>query len=227
MSLQTAGIVKMDLWSLVSDEEKRNWIVFWLHAPRVVEYLERMYPLRVKIFLSGWGDFEWQCQPLLPWLVLRWQKKEWYVDEEGLLWAADLPENSLVRGIRRPSGPALFWGEEMPSPQAVAPEDRRIFRSRLPLGMLESWRKTLQHIGWFPLLEEWAVHKGNEGEIVHLRMTLEGRRVLVVLDGRDQRWEQMRNAVDVIVRDLTPQQDAVYRIDATYDDKIVVKKNYE
>jgi hypothetical protein len=149
------------------------------------------------------------------------------VDEEGLLWSTDLPENNIVKGIRRPSGPALLWGEEMPSPQAIVPEDRQIFRSRLPLGMLESWKKTLQLIGWFPLLEEWAVHKRSGTEIVTLRMTLEGRHILLVMDGRDQRWEDLKGAVDVIVRDLTPQQDAVYLVDATYDDKIVVRKNYE
>ena len=226
MSLEV-GISEVELLSLIPDKEKRNWLLFWLHAKHMANYLESMYPLRTRISFAGWGFFEWKCRPLVPWFVLRWQGKEWYVDEEGLLWATDLPENNIVKGIRRPSGPALLWGDEMPSPQAVVPEGRQIFRSRLPLGMLESWKKTLQLIGWFPLLEEWAVHKRSGIEIVTLRMTLDGRRILLMVDGRDRRWEGLKGAVDVIVRDLTPQQDAVYLIDATYDDKIVVRKNYE
>ncbi|HQF92099.1 MAG TPA: hypothetical protein PL162_08515 [Synergistaceae bacterium] len=216
------------LWSLVPRGALRCWWIFPESFRTVEDYLDRMYPVRANLDLVGFGDVVCSVVPLHPVLVVRWRGEDWYLDdEEGAIWRTDLPENLQVQGLQRPEGPPLEWGEDMLVPVAPAGEDRRVFRSRIPSGLLRAWHKALDTLKIRSRVERWRVRKCKGLEFVEITLPMGGHSVTVVLDGTNAAaWVQMVPAVEKIVGTLGGGT-ATLVADTTYGDKIVVRKNYQ
>lgn len=223
------GVIEEDvLWKLVPREALRCWWTFPSAFAAVEEYLNRMYPLRADLGLSGFGSVLCRVTPLRPQFLVRWNGQEWYVDdEEGAIWQVDLPENGQIASIVRPEGPVLDWGEDLPSPVASAGEFRKIFRSRLPLGMLQTWRSAMESLKIFPRVQRWKARKCKGLEFVEITLTIRGHPVTIVLDGtKASSWSRLVPAVEKIVESLGG-GDVAFVADTSYEDKIVVRRNYQ
>lgn len=224
-----AGVIAEEvLWNMVPREALRCWWVFPESFRSVEDYLERMYPVKADLRLVGFGDVFCSVVPLRPSLVVRWQEQEWYLDhEEGTIWQVNLPENLQMQGLQRPKGPVLEWGEDLSTPVAPSGEARKIFRSRLPSGLLQAWQDALDALKIRSRVQRWRARKCKGLEFVEITLPMRGHPVTVILDGTNSAaWLRLVPAVEKIVETLGG-GDAAFVADTTYEDKIVVRKNYQ
>ena len=199
---------------------ERFWPLSLLHFQDCKSYLEDQFPVRVQPSIPGWGQVRFSCKPRALFVRIRWENRDYSLTADGCIWPAsqDLEQQRALEDV-----PLLEWGEQLPPPFVNDPE-RVVLGAALPV---ENIRKWIEELGQTPLFMKPLKFRASRrigGTILEIGKRVWETEVYVSLPEDTRRWPQLFKALDVIIGGISDREKWV-RIDATYGDKIVVKRD--
>ncbi|MDR3264508.1 MAG: hypothetical protein LBT15_00710 [Synergistaceae bacterium] len=208
-------------WDVFPSESLRFWPSFLRRSQDIAFFLERTVPVVVKTRMTGFGTFLTSVDPLTPWALVEWRGQVWCLSREGRMWnTAD--ENAQVAGMRIPERP--LWrvsasgtagGDESPLPGGVFP-------FLFPVKAIENFLDGFGKSSWFGYVAEVAVDRRGGADLFTLRYVREKRTFAVLIQRNPQKWQELNTALEHILERLW-KEDGNHLIDATYEDRIVVR----
>jgi hypothetical protein len=211
------------LWDVFPSQCLRFWPLFLRRSQAMKVFLERTLPVLVSTRMTGLGEFTTDIELLSPWVLVEWREQVWCISQEGRMWnIAD--KNLEVIGLNLPRKP--LW--KIPFLSAESSEEdvyslpRGVFPSLFSIEAIEDFLVRFGHEFWFGNIEEIVVDRRAGAELFTLRF-IRGRQELTILLQKDKyREQELNTALESILRDLQ-KEGGNHLIDATYEDKIIVK----
>ncbi|NLB84473.1 MAG: hypothetical protein GX791_09575, partial [Synergistaceae bacterium] len=150
-------------WQNLEPDMVRFWPLFLLHREDLRQRLEVEAPLSVTIERKALLSFTVEIKPLLPWLIFRWQERDFYLSREGSIWKKDHPLNTRLAKIQPPSSPPVVLADTFPSPERNLEEGEMVSKSVFPVETLAGWIDSLSATEWFSQMEKLVVTR-REGQ---------------------------------------------------------------
>lgn len=190
----------------------------WFLAKNELKNYERQYPFVIK---TQWAPFRGTLKltavPFIPAMKIVWQHAGYLVAQNGAAWRCDLWNKALAADI--PRLPELRVGNTFPLLENLGLNG--VTHLKVPYQWLYSLRQTLFSQKDLKVSDVKLLRRGGEDVVtcVFENLVTQSRSSFI---GKVSHLEKSL----IIVRELTgakPEQKT--SIDATYEDKIIVKKN--
>ncbi len=224
LSVEPASVMEDRIaWKAVSPRWERIWPELLWNERFFCEEIEKYYPVKTDLQLTGWGHFVLHVEPLKPALTLSWFNALWYVSASGRIWRANLPTNLEIRTILPPQGPVVVWGEGLPTPLATPESSRDIYVASLPIERITGWLKALDDVKWAQDAQVLIVKRTEGRNIVQLLLSAPpGAPQEVILKEDASDWRAVAGAIEKIHPNFLNNSISLL-VDATYRDKIVIR----
>ncbi len=209
-------------WKNLEPDMVRFWPLFLLRREDLGRKLEMQAPLSVAISRKGLRSFEVELKPLLPWILLRWQERDFYLSREGLIWRKDHFLNSRLSGIHPPSSPPVVLADSFPSPEGPLEEGQVVSNSVFPTEILAAWIGGLSSAEWFSRMEKMMVSRREGQYLLEVFWQLQKKTVRLLFTGDRKRWGEIFSALSQILQQLQFSGEDII-IDTTYSDRIIVR----
>jgi len=208
-------------WDIFPSQSLRFWPLFMRRARDLEVFLEKTAPVLVNTRMTGIGSFVADITLLSPHVVIEWQGEMWCISEEGRMW--NLAEGSFgfselqipMRPIWRMQSPSLIGENNQFLPSGVFPS---IFSTEL----IDSFLKGLGNASWFDGVEEIALSRRAGDDLFELRYAREGKNFTILIQKSKHDLEELGLVLEYILNRLRL-EGGNHLIDATYNDKVVVK----
>lgn len=199
---------------------ERFWPLTLLHFQACQNCLEDQFPVRVQPSIAGWGRVRFSYKPREPFTRIRWKKDDYSLTPDGRIWpdSHDLEPQRTLEDV-----PLVEWGEQL-SPPFVDDPQRVVLESALPVENIRKWIEALDRTPIFSRPLRLKASRKIGGIVLEIRKKVGETDVYVSLPEDTRRWPHFFKALDVIIGGISGQEKWV-RIDATYGDKIVVKRD--
>ena len=185
--------------------------------------LEEKFPIYVTMKWTSAKDMQIQEKPRAVWMILGWQGEKWYMSEDGGIWSASHPANkSMFISLSSDDVP---WdiSDAIPSPiQGVSPRNDRVYQSSLPLDFLRHCRNGFKSSTWYRSVEKLTLDRRAGEFLFRIILKKDGQISDVLVDGDVRTLNERNVAIEHVLRTI-PEATKKSIIDATYQDKIVVK----
>jgi hypothetical protein len=227
LELTTGRVIPEEIiWQALPREAVDFWPYLIFKGDVFTEGVTDYYPVSMKLSFSGWGKYKLTVEPLDIFLSVSWDSDFWYLSFDGKMWRANLPAAVTVKGLKRPTLPALDWDSQLPVPIDAEQQKGDIYKSNLPMEKIKKWYDTIEKIYW---------HK-NIYRILAGKM--EGRRIVSILLGGEERvsgeilmkddasdWLSVAAALENIYPSASGGLPAGLVVNATYEnDKMIVSE---
>ncbi|MDY4031654.1 MAG: hypothetical protein SOY64_01120 [Pyramidobacter sp.] len=205
---------KLRDWS----ESFLNFHPAWLLAKSELKSYERQYPFTIE---TQWNPFRGALKltavPFVPAMKIVWQHAEYLIAQDGAAWRRDLWDKVLTAEI--PQLPELRVGNSFPLLEDLGLNG--ITHLTVPYQWLDSLQQTLLSQKDLKASDVELLRRGGEDVVacVFENMRTKSQSSFI---GKVSHLEKSL----IVVRELTgakPEQKT--SIDATYEDKIIIKKN--
>lgn len=212
-------VAELFFWKNISSRALRFWPAFFLEKDDLRKAVEIQAPLFCTISRRGITGVEVQIEPLRPWIVAQWNKREYYVSQDGFAWDTANELNKMIRGIVRPNAPLITFSDDFPSP-ALENSSAIVSRVVFPLELLQGWLDGLAENRWGARVEQISVSR-REGKFL-LKLVFYKGGAHVLLWGDRPRWKELSSALSQIMEQLHFLGNNII-IDTTYTDRIIVR----
>ena len=209
-------------WQNIEPEMVRFWPLFLLRRENLRQRLETEAPLSVSIGRESLLSFAVEMKPLVPWLLFRWQERDFYLSRGGSIWKKEHPLNARLRGIHPPSLPPVVLADTFPSPEGTLAEGQMVSKCVFPVETLAGWIDSLSATEWFSRMQKLVVSR-REGQFL-LEVFWQQQKITVRLlfTGDRKRWSEIFSALSQILKQLQFSGEDII-IDTTYSDRIIVR----
>ena len=215
-------VVEGLFWQNIEPDMVRFWPLFLLQREKIRQRLEMQAPLSVAIKRDGLRSFSVEMKPLVPWLLLRWQERDFYLSREGLIWKKDHPLNARLSGIQPPSLPPVVLADSFPSPEGILEEGTIVSNSIFPVETLAEWIGSLSATEWFSRMEKLLVARREGQYLLEVSWQFQKKTVRLLFTGDRKRWGEIFSALSQILQQLQFSGEDII-IDTTYSDRIIVR----
>ena len=209
-------------WRNLDPDMVRFWPIFLLQRDEVRRRLETQAPLSAVIRREGIRSFAVDLKPLVPWLLLRWQERDFYLSREGFIWKKDHPLNTSLPGIHPPAIPPVVLADSFPSPEGILGEGMMVSNSVFPVETLAGWIESLSATEWFPRMEKLLVSRREGQYLLEVFWQFQKKTVRLLFTGDRKRWGEIFSALSQILQQLQLSGEDII-IDTTYSDRIIVR----
>ena len=228
------SIEKLDIFSSNHKTENKIWIAVdgdmlrfapamllkWSSKQRI---LEEELPVYISTKWTSGKAIQIREKPRIVWMILGWQGGKWFLSEDGGIWSASHPANqSMLFSVSSGDVP---WdiSDAIPSPiQGLSPRNDRVYRSSLPLDFLRFCRNGFTDSAWYHSVEKITLDRRAGRYLFRISLKKDGRIADVLVDGDVRTLNERNVAIEHVLRTI-PETTKKSIIDATYQDKIVVK----
>ncbi len=156
-------------------------------------------------------------------MILGWQGNKWYLSEDGGIWSANHPANQYMHFSVKSGDVQWNVADAIPSPiQGVSPKHDRVYHSSLPLDYLRDWRSGFSRSTWYHSVEQLLLDRRAGRFLFRIILKKDGHIADLLVDGDVQSLNERNVAIEHVLQAI-PETTKKSIIDATYQDKIVVK----
>ena len=223
-SVETAyPTLERKFWDLFPSQTLRFWPLFLRESHDIGVFLEKTLPIRVYTRMTGLGTFSTRIVLLSPRLVVEWRGQKWCVSLEGQMWnAAD--GNAWIKELEIPQKPV--W--RIVSLPGMSSADKRplpsgIFPALFSTAAIEDFLTSFGDSPWFGNIEEVVLDRREGSDLFTLRFVRESQELTILIQKEKYGWQELDFALEHILGRLW-KEGGNHVVDATYKDKIVVKK---
>lgn len=199
---------------------QRFWPLSILRFRSCQETLETLFPVKVSPSISSWGRVTFSHTPRDVFLRIKWKGEVWTLSPEGKIWPRSQDQGTQKD---RKDLPLIDWAEDLP-PIFTDMEDTIVHDSALPIMKIKRWLEEILKTKWADGPITIAVKDQTGGLILELHRKFGKTEIKLILPEDTMRWSQIFPALKEIRQRLTGLEKWV-QIDATYSDKIVVKRD--
>ena len=209
-------------WDIFPSRCLRFWPMFLRDSLDVAVFLERTNPVLVETRMTGIGSFVVDIKLLSPHIVVEWQGEMWCISKEGRMWS--LADGSFgLRDIKIDQKPLwrVLTSSAVREGRQLLPGG--VFPSIFSIDAIDDFLKELRDASWFDDVEEVALDRRAGDDLFRLRYVRDGKNYTILI----QRGKYEPGELGVALEDVLGRlrrEDGSHLIDATYKDKIVVKK---
>jgi hypothetical protein len=210
------------LWDIFPSESLRFWPLFLRKIRDTEAYLERTLPVFVHTRITGMGTFVTDIKLLSPWVVVEWRGQLWCISREGRMW--NVTDGSLgIESLKIPQRP--LW--RVPSLAAELSGDsyslpKGVFPSLFSMEAIGNFLEGLGDAPWFGNIEEIVLDRRAGVDFFKLRYIREKQEFAILIQKDKYGWRELNIALEHVV-DRLREEGGNHVIDATYQDKIVVR----
>lgn len=219
------GVLPQDvILGTISPIQERFWPLLLMHENSYCAFIEKYYPVKLRISISGWGKFKLEVMPLNPIIKMYWGGKFWYVSPNGKVWLTSMKENDYISTAEANSAPILSWSSDRITPVDISGDHGNIYSSTLPMPMILKWYENIMFLGWNERVRFIQVCKREERNVVQLMFHNQentGGATIMFIDDPEE-WHAAGLAVNNLYPDMTKVSHDIF-IDTTYKGKILVK----
>lgn len=212
--------IETQLFYHISPSSQRFWPLSILCFHPCQEMLERNFPIKTYPSILGWGKIDFSYETLKAFIRVKWNGQIWTLSEDGKIW---LESQNMESRPGEQELPLIEWGNDLP-PAFINETDRVVYDSDLPLTKIRKWLDGLAETKWGEGPTCITVKESTGGLILGLHQKFGHTEIRLILPEDTIRWSQTFQAFREIKQRLTGQEKWV-QIDATYGDKIVVKRD--
>lgn len=189
----------------------------WLLARKDLSEFERHSPLTVKAEWSPWrGSLELTAVPFVPTMKLVWRHNDYLAAPDGTVWSGELWRKSL--SLDFPDVPELNVGATFPLLREFEGDDSS--RLNVPYDWLRSLWTGMNALRGVKPSNLFLTRRGGEDVVTCVFYPEKGRGRFSFM-GNVSGFEKSL----VVVRELIDERpDANVAIDATYEDKIIIRR---
>lgn len=218
----TDPTLERSFWGLIPSRSIRFWPFFVRDARGIGSFMERTLPVTVRTEIKGLGAFSTTITLLSPWGLVEWRENVWCVSKEGRMWNASDPALKL-QGLEPPKKP-LWRISTLPTPVSSddSPLPGGVFPSLFPLEAVKDFLTQLGDRSWFKDVEEVTLDRRAGKELFRLRIVRGKQDFAVLIQSSKFGWQELGLALENIL-DRLSKEGGNHLIDATYEDKIVVR----
>lgn len=209
-------------WQNLEPEMVRFWPLFLLRRENLRQRLEMEAPITVTIEREPLLSFTVEMKPLLPWLLLRWQERDFFLSRGGSIWKKDHPLNARLAEIQLPSSPPVILADSFPSPEGTLEEGQMVSKSIFPVETLAGWIDSLSSTEWFSRMEKLVISRREGQFLLEVFWQLQKKTVRLLFTGDRKRWSEIFSALSQILQQLQFSGEDII-IDTTYSDRIIVR----
>ncbi len=216
--------MKLDGFSSDLEWTLRDWsspfLAFhpiWLLARQELRGLERLYPLTIKTKWSPfYGRLNLTAVPFEPALRLIWHHTEYIAAEDGTVWPTDLWSRAL--SVEIPEVPCLNVASSFPLLEDSSTDSAT--RLKVPLQWLLYVLRTPESLGGLKVSSLELLRRGGDDLLkCNIKNELNGNQISFL--GRTSGLEKSLLVVRELIRGKMSE---ISSVDATYEDKIIIKK---
>jgi hypothetical protein len=219
----TDPVLEKRFWDIFPSQCLRLWPLFLRRSQAMGAFLERTLPVLVYTRITGVGKFTTDIKLLSPWVLVEWRGQVWCLSKEGRMWnAAD--RNLKLAGLELPRKP--LWkvpslpGEPSGDLQALP---QGIFPPLFSVRAIEDFLTGFGEESWFENIEEIVLDRRAGADLFKLRLVRGRQEVTILLQKDKYRGRELNIALGHVLENLR-KEGSNHLIDATYEDKIIVKK---
>ena len=209
-------------WDVFPSRCLSFWPLFIRKSQDVAVFLERTNPVFVETRMTGIGSFVVDIKMLSPHIVVEWKGGLWCISKEGRMWS--LADGSFgltdLKIEQKPLWRVLDSSVVNESGQLLP---GGVFPSIFSIDAIDDFLNELRDASWFDGVEEIALDRRAGDDLFQLRYVQGGKNHAILIQRGKYEWGELSLALEDILGRLRP-EDGSYLIDATYKDKIVVKK---
>ncbi|HCA41389.1 MAG TPA: hypothetical protein DEP01_07860 [Aminobacterium sp.] len=210
-------------WSHLNSSSLRYWPVALKQKDTLTEEIESEIPVTFSMAVYPFQSIKVQAEPLHVWLVLVWGNITWYVAPDGRIWDGQSPVSKFVCGEQKPDVPVWYLKETFPTPaEGFGETNKVVYRSVLPLESLRKWVQEIEKINWGGTVSKVVLGRRAGSYSFIIQVKWKEKYFTVLLDERVERWFSIAQALPQILKDSPAEYNHI-EIDATYEEKIVVK----
>ncbi|GEM_PF-1709063 len=213
---------------IVWEEIPERYIGFWPGLLMKEDYfcrkVEERLPVKSKLTLNGFGNFRFTSEPLEITGHVSWNRKQWFISAEGYAWSEDLDTGALLFDTKKETHLNWVIGDgcvDLLNEDNLS-DRRQVLIATFPVKELGKWSDGLKNYKWFPYISRIQIHKQGGQFILTLGLDIYTNDIKLVLRGSDFPWHEHIDALKKIIPEF-PQLGKSVQIDATYNNRIVVK----
>ncbi|MBQ6919521.1 MAG: hypothetical protein IJQ74_04265 [Synergistaceae bacterium] len=215
--------------------EKRFWdvfpkrcLTFWPYllkdAKGIQEFLERDMPITVETEMNGFltGSFTTKIQWLSAWVKVNWRGKIWCISRDGRMWLFE-------RGRQNDDAAGkLVWkipdeGNIASDGVAVQAPMSGVFRSPISTEVIASFLDEFSGCEWFASATDIMWERRAGMNLFILKLSRGGQRFELYLQREKYSGQDIGSMIDALFSRLIS-EGGNHIIDATYQDKIILRK---
>ena len=209
--------------------QERFWPSLWYEREKYQKLVEKFYPVKAELKITGWGKFCLNASPLEPEYKVYWGEKFWYLSRDGKMWLSSLAENSVLNSHKSDERPLLSWASDRATPIDMSDKSKsggNIFASQVPLTLIDSWYEAVGRLGWTHAVKyiEAGVNEGKPVVRIVFLNAKSGNGAEFMLPNEAELWAKPALAVKKLYGGVGNIPEDVF-IDGTFGKKILVKKN--
>lgn len=192
----------------------------WLLARKDLREFERKYPLKVKADWTPWrGELELTAVPFVPSMKLVWRHSDYLVAEDGTAWRGELWRQSM--SLDFPELPSMDVGASFPLMKES--DGSSYSRLNVPYGWLHSLWTGMHALKDVKVDDLLLARRGGEDVITCVFQPTKGGGHFS-FTGNVSGYEKSL----MVVKELIDERpDVNMSIDATYEDKIIIRRESE
>ena len=210
-------------WALLPSAGVRFWPLFIRQSQNIGAFMERTIPVAVITEMEGWGTFSTNIRLLTPWLLVHWRNQVWCISKEGRMWNTAEPQ-TRVGGLEVPKKPlwkiSPFFGS---FGEDSGPLPAGVFPSIFPVEVFEEFGAAFGGEPWYKDLQEVVLERRAGADLFKLRLTRDKQEFAIWIHRSKYKQSDLNIALVHILSRLA-KEGGNHLIDATYEDKIVVRK---
>ena len=210
--------------------EKNCFPVIFVTRYRICKKLERHYPAKVRLILTGWGKWCFSFGNIKPIFRVSYRGKDYYLNSHNKLWSVDLKENENVDGEIAFNIPKLIIANDIEfiltgNDYGDFEDKRVIFDTSIDVVKLKLWYNKANELGWLKYICACCVQRDRQQFFIKFYLTPsnpDATKSVIVLDEDVSSW----NAKDLALKKLWGGIDKIPQglsIEAHLKDKILAK----
>ncbi len=223
-------LTEKKLWECFSYFEKNCFPVIFVTRYRICKKLERHYPAKVRLILTGWGKWCFSFGNIKPIFRVSYRGKDYYLNSHNKLWSVDLKENENVDGEIAFNIPKLIIANDIEfiltgNDYGDFEDKRVIFDTSIDVVKLKLWYNKANELGWLKYICACCVQRDRQQFFIKFYLTPsnpDATKSVIVLDEDVSSW----NAKDLALKKLWGGIDKIPQglsIEAHLKDKILAK----
>ncbi|MDR1622206.1 MAG: hypothetical protein LBS00_07515 [Synergistaceae bacterium] len=215
-------VLEKRFWDIFPSRCLRFWPLFLRRSQAIGAFLERTLPVLVYTRMTGVGKFTTDIKLLSPRVLVEWRKQVWCISQEGRMW--NVAERSLeVGGLELPRKP--LWRVPFLSGESSGDVSlpQGVFPSLFSVEAIEDFLTGFGNESWFENIEEIVLDRRAGADLFKLRFVRGGQELMILLQKDKYRGRELDIALGLILENLR-KEGGNHLIDATYEDKIIVRK---
>ena len=221
--LLSEGVV----WGSLSSLEEKIWPLYWMRSHKHQEHICNYFPIKLNIFLEGWGKFRAKFSPLKPLFRMYWGGKYWYVSEDSRVWLTTLEENKKIIKSDINDLPILSWSSDRKLPVDLSNKKGNVMDTNLPIDRIEEWYSNIREHGLLDSVNFIQAKVKGDTQVVELffnEQKSKGLSILFLDDPKD--WNEPLLAIKKIYPNMNEIPNNIF-IDTTYKGKILIQNKVQ